>query len=99
MTGLLFILCVIAFGFFGLADKKHHQTRFEQRPSPERSHRMRRIGWILLAFSFPVSIAAEGWIYGPVLWSGMVMCSAGVVFLMLNFLPETVKWLDPGHKE
>lgn len=38
----------------------------------------------LLAASFPPAIAAQGWIFGPIAWSGAIMLGAGVVFVAIH---------------
>ncbi|MXP27027.1 DUF3325 family protein [Altererythrobacter indicus] len=91
MIALAFILLVAAFLAMGLADKQHGAKRLPRRPTPETARRMQRTGRVLIAASFPPAIAAEGWIFGPVLWSGLLMAGAGAAFLALNFLPDRVK--------
>ena len=92
MIALAFILLTAAFLTMGLADRQHSQKRLPRRPTPEMARKMRLAGWALIAISFPLAIAAKGWFFGPVLWSGLVMAGAGTAFLALNFLPDRIRW-------
>lgn len=91
MTALAFLLLIAAFLLMGLAHKKHAKNRLARQPSAGEARRMRLAGWVFMSTSFPFAIAAKGWIFGPVLWSGLVMASAGAAFLTLNLLPEQVR--------
>lgn len=85
---LLSLLCAMAaFAVLGLATDEHHLRQFGTRASPLRKRRLRVIAWVALALSFPPAIFARGWVFGPVLWSGLVMLAAGAVFLFLNLAP------------
>ncbi|MCP3735257.1 DUF3325 domain-containing protein [Sphingomonas sp. RP10(2022)] len=83
----MFLLTALAFGLFGLATEAHHRRRFGCGPGAGRCRAFRRGAWVLLALAFPAAVLAQGWVFGPVLWSGAVMAGAAVAFLALNFLP------------
>lgn len=91
MTALALIALVIAFSLFALATDPHALARLCARPGAK-TRRLRRAGaWGLLALAFLLTIAAHGWRFGPVLWTGLVMVAAGIVFLSLNLLPLRVR--------
>jgi len=48
---------------------------------------LRTGGWLALAASIAPAMLARGWIFGPILWAGVIMAGAGIAFLALNFLP------------
>ncbi|MDP5279374.1 DUF3325 domain-containing protein [Sphingomonas sp. DG1-23] len=82
---LLSLLCAVAaFLSFGLATDEHHQRRFGRRPDPGLRRQMRIAGWLLVAAAFPFAVLASGAVFGPILWAGVLMLGAGIVFLALN---------------
>ncbi|MET1756312.1 DUF3325 domain-containing protein [Novosphingobium sp. RD2P27] len=87
MTVLALAATLLAFALLGLSTDAHHGRRFGRRQTPERKRRMRLAGWISLAIALVPAVASRGWVFGPVLWLGLLMLSAGVVFLFLNFAP------------
>ncbi|MBB5709476.1 DUF3325 domain-containing protein [Sphingomonas xinjiangensis] len=87
MSALALLLITAAFALFGLATDPHHRVRFGRIPRAARKRQLRLGAWAALAFAFPLSVGARGWIMGSILWSGYVMLGAGLVFLALNFLP------------
>ncbi|MDP1028153.1 DUF3325 domain-containing protein [Sphingomonas sp. KR1UV-12] len=87
MTLLALLLAVAALALLALATDEHHRHRFGHRPAPRTVRRLRGIAWVLLAASFPAAIAARGWVFGPVVWTGLVMLAAGLVFLALHLIP------------
>lgn len=87
MSALALLFATAAFVLFGLATDQHHRVRLGRVPGAAAKRQMRRGAWAALALAFLASIAARGWIMGPILWSGYVMLGAGLVFLALNFLP------------
>lgn len=84
MTLLGLLIAILAFALFGFANDDHHQRRFGRRPPPARKRRMRAAAWTAVAASLPLAILSQGWVFGPVLWLGMLMLGAGIVFLSLN---------------
>lgn len=91
MTLIALLLALAAFLLLALATDAHALTRLGSRPSPRIRRARRGSAWMLLALAFVLSIAARGWIFGPVLWIALVMLSAGAVFLTLNFLPPKMR--------
>lgn len=87
MIVMAFIAAIAAFALFALSTDPHAAAWLHARPGPS-ARRRRRIGaWALLALAFVLSVAARGWVFGPVVWTGIVMAGAGVVFLVLNLSP------------
>lgn len=87
MTVIALILTTLAFALFGLATDTHHQRRLGKRPDAVTALRMRGGAWAALAMAFPLAVAAQGWVFGPILWVGLLMLGAGMVFLALNLIP------------
>ncbi|QDX27537.1 DUF3325 domain-containing protein [Sphingomonas suaedae] len=87
MTALSLLLAVLAFALFGLATPDHHRKRIGRALVPAIARRMRIAAWGALIFSFPPAILAQGWVFGPILWVGLLMLGAGSVFLILNLAP------------
>ena len=87
MTAISLLLAIAAFALFGLATDKHHQRQFRQRPTGRRAMRMRGAAWAMIAAAFASAVAAQGWIFGPILWAGTIMLGAGVAFVCLNVRP------------
>lgn len=87
MTALAFLLSVAAFALFGLSSHAHHRRWFGGTITSAGKGVLRGGAWLALAFGFVAAVAASGWIFGPVLWFGMIMLGAAVVFLFLNLAP------------
>lgn len=71
----------------GLATDEHHQRRLGRRPGIATKRRMRIAAWLLIVVAFPTALLASGGVFGPILWAGMPMLVAGIVFLALNLAP------------
>ncbi len=84
MTVLATLLALAAFLLFGLASDRHHEPRLGRRLPVLDARRWRLIGWALLATALVGAIAARGWVFGPVLWTGLAMAGAAASFLWLN---------------
>lgn len=89
MSLVTLLFAVAAFLMFGLATDEHHQRRFGKRPPAATKKRMRIAAWLLLIAAFPPALMAVGGVFGPILWTGMLMLAAGIVFLALNLAPES----------
>ncbi len=87
MSILSLLLATAAFVLLGLATDAHHRRRFGQCPPPSRRRMLRTGGWLALVASVAPAMLARGWIFGPILWVGVIMAGAGIAFLALNFLP------------
>lgn len=87
MTALALLIAIGAFMGFGLSSERHGAARLGRRPSADVVRRIRAAAWAALTVAFALSVAARGWIFGPILWSGLIMASAGVAFLFLNLTP------------
>ena len=87
MSALCLLAGLAAFALFGLASDQHHARRFGHRADPLRKRRLKAAAWACELLCFPLAIAAQGWIYGPIYFFGALMLGAGASFLSLNFLP------------
>ena len=81
------LLTTAAFGLLGLATDAQHRRRFGHCPQAARSRLLRNGGWLVLVGSVVPAILSRGWIFGPILWAGVVMTGAGFAFLALNVIP------------
>ncbi len=81
------LLTTAAFGLLGLATDAHHRRRFGHCPQAARRRLLRNGGWLALVGSVVPAILSRGWIFGPILWAGVVMAGAGIAFLVLNVIP------------
>lgn len=77
MTGAALACALLCFALLGRASRG--------RLPPRAAYRLRLLAWAVLALSFALAVAARGWVFGPVVWAGLVMLAAGLVFLFLNF--------------
>lgn len=91
MIWLALLSTLSAFALLGLSTDDHHNRRFGTRPAPLRKRRMRTAAWGMLAAALPLAARSHGWVFGPVLWCGLIMVSAASVFLYLNFAAAPVK--------
>lgn len=82
------ILAAVAFLLLGLATDGHFRRLCGQPPGSAWRARFRTGGWALMALSAVPMVAAQGWILGPVAWTGALMLGAGIAFLILNLAPE-----------
>ncbi len=88
MTILCLICAVVAFTFFGFASGQHHQQRLGSRLTIERKRWLKRLAWVAVALSLVLAFAAQGAIYGAILWLGALSFGAATVFLVLNLAPK-----------
>ena len=86
MTLLALLLAIVAFSLFGAASDAHCKHVFAALPTASDRRKMRTAGWTAIALSFPASVGAQGWVFGPVLWVGLLMLGAGIVYLSLNLM-------------
>lgn len=90
MTLIALILATAAFALFAVTSDPHAR-RFAFVPVGNAlRRRWRWAAWALLIAALPPSIAASGWVVGPILWSGLVMLGAGLVFVTLNLIAPPV---------
>jgi len=91
MTPLAALAAIAAFALFALSTDPHALTRLGARPSPPTRRLRRGLAWALLVLAFVFAVAGAGWVFGPVLWFGLVMFAAGATFLALNLLPPSLR--------
>lgn len=87
MIALAMLLAVAGFAGFGLSTDAHHRRWFGGKPTSAGKGVLRGAAWLALAAAFVAAIAAQGWVFGPMLWFGCIMFGAGAVFLFLNLAP------------
>ena len=87
MTILCLLCAIAAFALFGLASGQHYQQRLGVRPSPERKRMLKCLAWAGVVLCFVLAFAAQGAVYGGVLWLGALSFGAAAVFLFLNLTP------------
>ena len=88
MMALAFLFAMAAFAACGLSTDEHHGKRLHGRITPARKRALRGVAWAGLALCFACSVAARGWVVGPVLWFGVISFGAALVFLTLNLAPQ-----------
>ena len=95
MIVLAFVLAIAGFVAFGLSTHAQYRQWFGDSIDPP-LRRLLRIGaWLSVAGAFIASVAARGWVFGPVVWFGAIMFGAGLVFLLLNFAPQPSRRTEP----
>lgn len=87
MSLLPLILAVIAFAALGLSTDTHHRNRFGRHPDPRRRKALRIAAWTAMALGFVSAVATQGWVFGPIVWTGTLMGGAAIAFLALNLVP------------
>lgn len=87
MILLTFISAIFAFAAFSLSTDEHYGKRLHGRLSLARKRQFRAAAWAGLALCFGFAIGARGWIFGPVLFFGVISFGAALIFLSLNFAP------------
>lgn len=71
-----------------LAMPKHYRQVFPHEPAGINSHLLRIGGWLVLIASLTVSIAVNGWSFGPVEWIGMLALTGLALVFMLPYVPR-----------
>lgn len=88
MIALALLAALAAFALLALSSDPQRRRWLGARATPTRARRvMRGTAWGSLALALALSVVARGWVFGPILWSGLVMLAAGMVFLFLNIIP------------
>ncbi len=85
MSIVALILATIGFALFA-SGSEPHARRFPLAQDKPAKRRRRYAGGAVLAAAFPPAIIASGWIFGPILWFGLIMLGAALVFVTLNLL-------------
>jgi hypothetical protein len=71
-----------------LAMPKHYRQVFTHEPAGINSHLLRIGGWLVLMTSLAISIAVNGWSFGPVEWIGMLALTGLALVFMLPYVPR-----------
>ena len=83
MSIICLALTTLAFALFASAGGPHAR-RFGLAQDKPAKRRRRYIAGAVLVAALPPAIAATGWVFGRILWSGAVILGAGLVFASLN---------------
>ena len=86
----IFILGYLGFSALSLSIQRHYAEIFGRHKVLSRTQNLslRLLGWLLIAFSYAVSIASQGWGVGSVMWLGILMLAGLLLVLMTAYLPH-----------
>lgn len=86
----IFILGYLGFSALSLSMQRHYAEIFGRHKVLNRTQylSLRLLGWLLIAFSYAVSIASQGWGVGSVMWLGILMLAGLLLVLMTAYLPH-----------
>lgn len=83
MTGLVFLLLLLAWALLALGLPRHHADWFGSTPSGSRRRLLRVLGWLGLPVGLVLSLSAHGVELGSVLWAVALMLAALVWSLLM----------------
>ena len=88
----IFMLGYLGFSALSLSIQRHYGEIFGRHKVLSRTQNLwlRLLGWLLIAFSYAVSIASQGWGVGSVMWLGMLMLAGLLLVLMTAYLPRLI---------
>lgn len=88
----IFTLGYLGFSALSLSIQRHYAEIFGRHKVLSRTQylSLRLLGWLLIAFSYAVSIASQGWGVGSVMWLGMLMLAGLLLVLMTAYLPRLI---------
>ncbi|MBX3302869.1 MAG: DUF3325 domain-containing protein [Nitrospira sp.] len=84
------ILCYNGWLGLCLAMPKYCRQVLQQDAAPPSQHILRIIGWACLMGSLGVSVAVEGWSFGPVAWVGHLAVMGLALVCLLPYVPRIV---------
>lgn len=89
LAGIDVGLMVFGVAFVAIAGRiaRHGATIARVRPRRVLARPLRALGWAVVAVALPITIAAQGWVFGPIWWMGVLISGAALVFLALNLIP------------
>jgi len=79
------IVAVVAFLLFGMASDLHHRRWLQRACSARRAAVLRTAAWACVGLDLPLSMLAEGRVFGPIVWVATLMAGAATTFCLLNF--------------
>ena len=80
---LLLLLALAGFAALALAMERHQEDVFGKALSQRITRSLRIVGWISLLLCLWLAVAAKGWSFGLVAYSGHTSGAAGIVFIAL----------------
>ena len=95
MTAAAFALCHAGFVLLSLGQPRHHRRVYGGDADRRRRWSL-ATGWMLLAASASISVAAWGPGTGAVMLLGLVTLAAVAVALLLTYAPRVVPWTGAG---
>ncbi len=84
-----FLLAFAGFAAFCVSMTKHQVETVGRRLAPREQTLAKAAGAAGLGAAFACAVLAEGWRFGPVLWSGLIMLAALGLTLLLAYRPRT----------
>ncbi len=88
MNLLAFGLAYAGYCGLCLAMNRHHGEVFGAPPAPDRARLLRIGGWVGLAASLGLCVAARGFALGAVLWIGLLVAAGLLLVLLLPYRPR-----------
>ena len=86
---IAFITCLAGFAALALSQPKHARDLLAHRNTPNKRHLCRIAGWVLLALSVVLSLAAWGATTGWVAWFGLASAAVVIVALTITYAPSS----------
>ena len=83
------LLAFAGFAALYVSMTKHQVETVGRRLAPREQTLAKASGGVALASALACAVAAEGWRFGPVLWSGIIMLAALSLTLLLAYQPRT----------
>lgn len=84
LTHALLLLSALAgFAALALAMERHQEDLWGKALSAQQTRGLRAAGWLLLGLCLALAIAAKGWSFGLVAYSGHTSAAAALVFIAL----------------
>lgn len=88
MKSILPAMIAAALAFLALAMERHHFPALGRKPSRDVRIGSKWAGWTMLAFAFPVAIAAYGWSVGTVMLFAWLAVTGFALTLCLAYAPR-----------
>lgn len=86
--------CVLAgWACLSLVQEKHHRAVLATDLTPMRKRSFSAGGAAALVLGFALSVRAQGWEFGPVLWGVLLSLGALAWMLALALAPRRAPWL------
>jgi len=73
--------------------ERHYRQVWQRLPDPWLRRALRLGGWLALAASLALSIAAWGWAMGPIGWFGLISLAGLGLVMLLPYRAKGAVWL------